>query len=552
MIRHIKALDKVLNQEIPLLLILLLLLVLRLPNLFEPYWYGDEGIYLTLGIAMRNGARLYAEIIDHKTPLIYYFSMVPNQFWFRILTIVWMTITTAVFYHIALKLLKKLWPTIVATTAFVIMTSVPWFEGNIPNGELFVMGFALSGGLLLLYTKFFAVFADQKTLIKTSDPFPHYFQEKVSRFLKNTHDQILYIGAGLLFGLAILTKVPAVLDVAAFLTIGWFGITNSFTLHPKDRKGMQYRISITLVRMLSIGIGILVPILLSIFYFWLRGSADAYLDYGLLYNFRYVQNWQLPFSSPFLRQLFTLEAKFAIATALVLLLTFSRRFISPALQFAGTWFALALFATLLSNRPYPHYFLQVMPAAALLIGLSFDSILSWILLNKNQKTVARFHEHMVSPAISIALISLFIWVIFVMNVGLYPTLKYYRYTTAYVTGKISQQDYFTSFNHLMTDNYAAAEIITQTDNPYLFVWGTNPTLYALTQKQPVGRFTVSFHIKDFDAYAETLTDLKKNQPDFVVVMDDEGTTLDGLNTYLDENYVMHEDFSYYDLWKRQP
>ncbi len=122
----VKKIDKALYQELPLLILLLLVIGLRLPNLFEPYWYGDEGIYLTIGAALRHGARLYVDIVDHKTPLIYYLAMVPSQFWFRVLNLGWMLVTTVAFYHIALRLLCRVWPAAVAGLIFVALTSLPW------------------------------------------------------------------------------------------------------------------------------------------------------------------------------------------------------------------------------------------------------------------------------------------------------------------------------------------------------------------------------------------------------------------------------------------
>ena len=82
------------------MLLLLLLLVLRLPNFSEPYWYGDEGIYLTIGQALNKGYRLYSEIVDHKTPLIYVFAQTGSQLYFRLLLVFWMVVATAGFYRL--------------------------------------------------------------------------------------------------------------------------------------------------------------------------------------------------------------------------------------------------------------------------------------------------------------------------------------------------------------------------------------------------------------------------------------------------------------------
>lgn len=90
--------DKFLDTKLPLVILLSLVVLLRLPNFFEPYWYGDEAIYLTVGQSINAGQKLYAQIIDHKTPLIYYFARVPNQFSFRLLLMGWMLISTWTFF----------------------------------------------------------------------------------------------------------------------------------------------------------------------------------------------------------------------------------------------------------------------------------------------------------------------------------------------------------------------------------------------------------------------------------------------------------------------
>ena len=90
LISFFKKIDRFLDRQTLLLLLLVLIIILRLPNFFEPYWYGDEAIYLTLGNALKQGGQLYTTIIDHKTPLIYYLAMVPNQLYFRVLNLCWM------------------------------------------------------------------------------------------------------------------------------------------------------------------------------------------------------------------------------------------------------------------------------------------------------------------------------------------------------------------------------------------------------------------------------------------------------------------------------
>lgn len=541
-LKKLHQLDDRLCAILPLLVALLVVILLRIPTFFEPYWYGDEAIYLTIGVALRQGARLYAEIIDHKTPLIYYLAMVPNQLWFRMLTTTWMLVTTAAFYYLAQQLLKKTTPTLIATLLFVLVTSLPWFEGNIPNGELFVMGFILVGSLFFLRTPIADGFLNQtftKSVTITSLP-------KAIKW---------YLASGIFFGLAILTKVPALFDAAAFLAMAWFGFTAAILTALKQAKNWSTPLWLTSLSRANAHLavvigGIAATIVSSIVYFVARGSGQAYLDYGLLYNFRYVQSWSLPFSNPIVQFLFTLPGKALLAGLVLLLLTALAKKISPAVQFAAGWFVLALFASLLSNRPYPHYFLQLAPAFSLLIGACCLTLADiWKDITNRSHQTNQFIDSL-PLLITVGLISLTGWILISLKVGLYPTASYYATSWKLITGQISQEAYQQSFNHLMRDNYQAAAIINQSDNPHLFIWGTNPMLYALSQKSPTGRFTVSFHIHDFKAYDETITSVIEKQPPFIVVMDNETESLPGLTAYLEENYIMNANFEHFDLWKR--
>lgn len=508
-----QRLDKWLHSHLFLLLALLVLLLLRIPNFFEPYWYGDEGIYLTVGNGIKAGERLYADIIDHKTPLIYYLAAVPTQLSFRFLNLSWMIATTIAFYGLGLKLFKEKRHLHLSLISFVLLTTLPWLEGNIPNGELFVMGFVLMAGWILSKTALFDFFLNKK------------------KDLKKISEPGKLVAAGILLGLAILTKIPAVLDLAAFLTIGWFALTN----HISDQK-KHLLISIP-KQLLILGLGVLLPIVISIIYFIAIGAGQDYLDFGLLYNFRYASTWGLPFQSVILEQLFTLQGKMLIAGVMVLILTIRKKWFTPVTQFVVSWFLLALIGSLLSNRPYPHYFQQLVPPLTLMLGLIWQYL-------------EDFSKYMQAFIMSTVALALFIAAMLLLEFRPYPTLEYYQKFTQLITNQISADVYRDSFNYLMPDNYEAAKIIKKSGVKEIFIWGTNPMLYALSDTNPTGRFTVSFHIKDFNAYDETYQDLVVREPQFIVVMKNETEELPGLNHYLTENYVVNANFDYFDLWMR--
>ncbi|MDA1079563.1 MAG: hypothetical protein O2840_02635 [bacterium] len=496
----------------------LLLTILRVPNFAEPYWNGDEGIYLTIGTALREGGTLYTSIVDHKTPLIYYLAMVDNQLQFRILLYVMMLLSTAAFFSLARTLFGRLKTAGIATLLFVVFTSLPWFEGHIPNGELFVIAFVLYGAWLLLQTSVVKSFFNTNTTIK--------------KLQISQKENLLLFFAGSSFGLALLTKVPALFDIIAF---GLIFVFLAWRTKLQQLKPQLWSAGV-------FAIGCIVPLILSIIYFYAIGSGQDYLDFGLLYNFKYAGSWQLSFSSPVLLFLFTLQGKAILLGGMLLLLLGLNRKLSPATQFSLAWFWLALFASLLSNRPYPHYFLQVIPPAAVLVALLFTRERGMTAAAKNRRLAL----------ISGSLVTL-LAVLVLLNVGLYSTGAYYKNWFKYLTKQYSQQEYFQTFDSLMNDNYAAARTITTTRlKPSLFIWGTNPMLYALTKTVPPTRFTVSFHIADLNVYEQTMRDVELARPEYIIIMNNEARELPGLYTLLFDEYTINTQYQNFTLWKRLP
>ena len=487
-----RQIDQKCEEYLEVLVLLLINVTLRIPNFFEPYWYGDEAIYLTVGNGIRQGLKLYTEIIDHKTPIIYYLAAVPSQFWFRVLNLAWMMVATVLFFQLAKKLFRKTKPAFISSLIFVLLTTLPWLEGNIPNGELFVIGFVLGGWWLLTKTKLLTEFLAGK------------YQEVLQGSKKET---LLLLGAGSLFGLGVLTKVPGLLDFGAVLLIGWFALVkllpSAKTWSGKLKNFWQF-----VSKSAWLGIGLMIPVVLSIVYFISQGSGQDYLQYGLLYNIRYSGSWQLELANPLLEFLFTLPGKVLVLAGIMSLLSFVKKF-TPRFQLIAGWFALTLFAALLSNRPYPHYLIQVVPPLALMVTELY------YLLGK------KFATHKATLLTGAGLLIMPIAVMLLLDVRLYSTSEYYSRFYQLVSGQISEQEYDYSFNPLVENNYQAAQAIRGLDGERMFIWGTNPMLYALTHTTPTSRFTVSFHIKDFNDYQRTMDQIEEEQPTIIVVMDDE-------------------------------
>jgi hypothetical protein len=505
-----------------LFFLLLLALTLRIPNFFEPYWYGDEAIYLAVGTGIRNGLKLYTDIIDHKTPIIYYLATTPTQLQFRFLNVIWMLVTTSFFYFFAKSIFKGKIAVFIASLTFILLTTLPMLEGNIPNGELFVMGFVLAGGLVFSKSQIFKTFINNTI--------------KIDKSIKKDFKYIFI--AGIFLGLGILTKVPGILDLAAFMTIGWFALFNNL-LDKKSKNNFGEIFTIIVAKTVILFLGALFPILLSILYYIVIGSGQDYLDYGLLYNIRYSGSWKPNFESELVGKLFTLPGKAGVVAIIVLAITFLKKYLSPRFQFLTTWLVLSFFAALLSNRPYPHYILQLIPSFSLLVG----HLLSQFIPIKSKISV-KFVEW----GFIVVLFFVFIFVKNTLEFSTYPTRSYYERFHKLATGKISKKEYDESFNGIVKDNYEATEFINSLQINEMFIWGTNPMLYAQTQTTPTSRFTVAFHIKDFDDYDRTFDQIQKSEPKVIVVMKNEQTKFEKLEDYLNQNYRIEKQYQSMDLY----
>lgn len=498
-----------------LILVLSLHTLLRIPNFFEPYWYGDEGIYLTIGTAMRHGARLYADIVDHKTPLIYYLAMAPTQFWFRMLLWIWMSVTIVCVYFFLKKMQFAKTALFTALIAFTAITALPALEGNIPNGELFVMGWVSVGAVLLASTAWFQSFFQPTQKVK----------------FKDLRQQLTILIAGAFFGLAILTKVPALFDAAPFLALPFFFLLNGQRLNKRNLSQALLFFGIFFA-------GVVLPIVLSVVYYWLRGTLGSYLEFGLLYNFRYANSWGLPTTNPIILFFLSLPGKAVVVlllTGIFIVLQRAKKLTFFHL-FLFFWFISTFFASLLSSRPYPHYLLQMALPVAILIG----SLTQWKTRLLSEKVV------------SIAMTGLLVVVLLFFNFRMYPTVSYYTRFFSMLSGSLPQDEYENSFDRLVKDNREVTAILRNSADDNLFIWGTNPMLYAQAQKVPTSRFTVSFHIKDIPGSdTETFQKIQTTMPYYIVVMRNERDRLTGLADLLASEYIPAKSYDSMILYKKR-
>ncbi len=484
-----------------LLLILGGVILARIPSLFEPHHYGDEEIYFVMGRGWREGVPFYRGIFDHKPPLIYILAGVARSvFWLRFFLLVWMVVYTWLFWLLAewfwsgFKGLSKRRQGILSnasTALFALFSSSPALEGQIANGELFMM-MPVVGALVFL--------GRQKGLT-------------VKKFFV----------AGLIAGVGLLFKIPMVFDVMAF-GLFWF-----FFRKRGLREAGAALLDSKLWAMVG---GFLTPFLIVSAYYFLRGMGADYLRGVLLINLGYTSSYATssykfnPLSSGlFMRGM--------ILASFTLMLYVLRKRMREGVVWASLWLGFALFGALLSARPYPHYLQQVVPAAALLLPsvVVMDNWREWLAVGWLAVSGVMAGKK--------------------IRFWYYPTVSYYQNFWDTVRGRKSREAYLSYFDNFQRNKRVAdylRERMGKEDE--VFVWGTDPTIYNLLDKLPAGgRYIVSFHVRDFKAYGETMAALVNKKPKYVVILP-EPIEFEDLWGWLEAKYLKVREIEGVQIYQR--
>ncbi|MFC1727413.1 ArnT family glycosyltransferase [Patescibacteria group bacterium] len=467
-----------------LLLVLIIFLFLKVPCLFEPFTYGDEGIYLSLGQASQKGLTWYQDIHDNKPPMLYLVAALAGNFTtYRSIHFGWSLITILAFWQLAKLIFPKNKPAIgFSTLAFTLLTSLHSLEGNVGNAENFM--------LLLIIAAFHFVYEQL--------PKKHKKGENLNK------SPAIYYTAGTFLGLATLFKIPAGFDFAAILCL--------LLVFPKKLNRQSWLNILT--SGLYLTTGFLSPILLSFAFYGLKHALPEYIYAAFSQNIPYLSSWAQ--SKPQAGGLpIPMISRGLMVLLTILGVSIFRKKIPSAVKLILIWFAFSWFAVLLSSRPYPHYLLQLVPAFSLSIGLIFPLPK---ILNKN-------HLKNIPKKI---FVPLFLALVFQLTFSVfhfwkYPNLDYYLNFYQLVLGQKNKEEYFKEFDSKAKYLYQAADYIRKRTRPSekIFIWGTEPSIYPLSQRLPLGRYTTSYHIIDFNGYEETMILFQESPPPYLIVSQDE-------------------------------
>lgn len=441
--------------------------ILRLPSLFEPDWYGDEGVYQVLGIGIKTGKLLYRDIFDNKPPFLYFlYSLVSSdQFMVRLISLIFGLLSVWVFFYLSKKLFENIKASYISTSIFAVLFGLPLIEGNIANAENFMLFLNILAGYLIFKS------LDAKLI---------------------NHKSKIIILTGVLLSFSFLFKIVAIFDFAAFFAFLFFVNYSKKLMDIFKIKTLIKEVQ----NLSSLIIGFLIPTIVVILYFVLNHAFSNFLTATLFSNIGYVG-----YGNKLIIPQGFLILKLILLGGFCAFVFYKRRIFGNSFTFVSLWLAFSIFNAYFSQRPYTHYVLSLLPAFCLMIGL--------FVLNKNFSKLS-----------GVLTIITFIAVLLSFNFYL-KTVFYYPNFVSFLMNTKSVNSYQKFFDQSTPINYEITNYINlyAKPNDNVFIWGNNPQVYYLTNKLPPGKYTVAYHITGYkDGISNTKKGLDVNQPKFIVIM----------------------------------
>lgn len=454
--------------------------LLRFPSLFEPYWYGDEGIYYLIGFGLRSGLTLYKEVWDNKPPLLYLIYAIGNAnvFLVHFISLIFGIGALICFYFLAKKVLVQKISYSLATIFFIIIFGLPTIEGNIANAENFML-FPIVAAALILFS------AVEKNLSLIKQP-----------------KKVLLFFCGFLLGISFLFKIVSIFDLAAFMTFIFF----VYPLFSISLDNMSLRINKKDIYIyVFLALGFILPFFTSLLYFLLNGNLSYYIDAAFGGNVDYV-GWKNYFIIP--QGLLIAKVLLLLFFLLLLALVYIKKLLRLKELFIYVWLAYSLFSIFFSQRGYVHYQLLLLPSLSLLFGFMFK-----------KKSILQTLASTLVCALVFYLVLTSFW-----HWSFHWTLNYYTNFIRLVSNNRDAADYKNFFDPKTIRDYTIAEYIKEHTKPKepIFIWSNSAQIYVMSKTLPVVRFGTAYHIgTNKNNVLEANNAIATKRPRYIIITRDE-------------------------------
>ncbi len=478
---------KLLKTKIPrdylvLTVILFVTFLMRFPSLFEPFWYGDEGIFAAVGRSLNFGEILYRDTWDNKPPMIYLTYAVifklfgVSMFGLRLVTAIAVLATTVCIYEIAIKITSKK-RALAAAFIFGLLTSLRIIEGNLALTEIFMILPISLAMMFAIYRKF---------------------------------DKLSLFSAGFLFAVASLFKQVGAFEAGALGIFLFFNLAN----FKEFFKGGLY-----------LSAGFALPYLLTILYFARYGIVGEYIFGAYTYYQIYLSE------SPQYAILVNLLKYLPILAIIGYCFLKKRKGKKVGLEYLILfWMAFSFLGSYFSGRAYGHYLVQAVPPLSLAL----------VLLKKKLKFTREkiiFASFFYLPFIGLTILlfsTVFRW-------NPIEQVKYWNNFISYANRTKSVDDYNNFFDGNVNTIMGLADFLKKhgAEGKSVYIWGDYPWLYAIADVDNPSRYVTSFHVFGVPpkiGREEVIGDLIKEVPFYIIKPKSSIGIFPEFENYLASNY----------------
>jgi 4-amino-4-deoxy-L-arabinose transferase-like glycosyltransferase len=456
-----KILSKFEKQHVVLSIVFLVTFLLRFPSLFEPFWYGDEGIFAAVARNLNLGGVLYQDAWDNKPPMIYLtYQAIFNifgvsMFWLRLVTAIAVVSTTAAVYEIAEGTIGRK-RAVFAASIFGFLTSLRIIEGNLALTEIFMI---LPISLAMMIA------------------------------LKRKFDTTSLFIAGVLFAIASLYKQVGALEAAA-LGVYLFLYNKNFMDFAKQG--------------FVLTLGFTIPFLVTILYFAPKGLLNEYIFAA--YTYYQIYLGESPQYALLVNVLKVMPVISAIGYGLYKKYKVKR---VTFLNLLFLWVAFSFLGSYFSGRTYGHYLVQSVPALSLLIASIPISTF------KFNRVKVMFLASFVLPILFLTrlLFSEF------LSGGPINQLKYWNNFISFTFGQKTLNNYNNFFDSNVNNIMSLSDSLSIHGGrgASVYIWGDISWLYAITDAKNPSRYVTSFHVFGVpNGKEEVISDLNANLPDYII------------------------------------
>lgn len=430
------------------ILVALGLLLLRLPSILHRFNIDDEGLYSVVAIEHMHGARLYADVVDRKPPLLYaayqaVFAVAGvNMMAIHLASAVWTLLTMAGLAVAAWHLFGKT-AALMAAILYGIYSGYGPYTNLAWNGEL-LTNLPIVWALVVVFWR------------------------------GNSRLRPGLLGAGALLGIAFLLKQPG---ATSALALGVYLLLPSY----RRKRGLTVSHSFLHAGFLCLGFAVVLGGMTFQLY-----AQNALTD-AIYWAFRHHDMPRGPLDAIFWERFLVGGSVFALAClplwvgAITALKRDNQFFFGKELEAERTaiilLIGLAVVGVSASGRFYFHYFLLMLPGLVLSASMVLGAV-----LDGNAVKVPRMIQHRSVP-----------WVL-----GGSAVL----FLVLHVTGLAKRQ----------TGSEAAAFIRTHSEpSDRIFIWGENPTIYLESERRSASRYISTFPLTGYPyggvlSYEPTQTD----------------------------------------------